>query len=89
MTTTKELELLKHIIDLQEKTVERLANFKKSIVEIKNELERYRDEDEVRYRDLVKKILDVDNELNRKFRALGEEIIDMKKKMIKRKKQLF
>jgi hypothetical protein len=47
---------------------------------IETELEEYKYEQEKRYRDVVRKVLDLDNKLNRKFKLLGEAIIKLNKK---------
>ena len=68
------LKLLEQIVENQEKFFEELTKLRKKTGE-KNLY------DERVYRELVKKILDVENELNRKFRALGEEVVDLKEKI--------
>lgn len=76
----KLLKLLGEVIENQEKLFEELSKLKKKTGE-KNLY------NEGAYRELVKKILDVENELNRKFRALGEEVIDLKEKIEKLEKK--
>jgi len=44
------------------------------------ELEQYKFEQEKKYRDVVRKVLDLDNKLNKKFKLLGESIIKISKK---------
>jgi hypothetical protein len=70
------LKLLEQIVENQEKLFEELTKLRKKT----GERNLY---DEGMYRELVKKILDVENELNRKFRALGEEVVDLKEKITK------
>ena len=68
------LKLLKQIVENQEKFFEELTKLRKKTGEINLYDERV-------YRELVKKILDVENELNIKFRSLGEEVVDLKEKI--------
>jgi hypothetical protein len=46
---------------------------------IETELEEYKHEQEKKYRDVVRKVLDLDNKLNRKFKLLGEAVIKLSK----------
>jgi hypothetical protein len=47
---------------------------------IESELEEYKHEQERKYRDVVRKVLDIDNKLNRKFKLLGEAVLELKKR---------
>ena len=49
------------------------------LFKLENELEGRRLEQERKYRDLVRKVLEIDNELNTKFRLLGEVILKLSK----------
>jgi hypothetical protein len=44
-----------------------------------NDLDNYKSEQEKKYREVVRKVLDVDNELNRKYKLLGEGVIKLSK----------
>jgi len=44
-----------------------------------NGFEKYKMEQEQKYRDLVRKFLEVDNKLNKKYKLLGETIIKLSK----------
>ncbi len=46
-------------------------------------LDSYKIEQEKKYRKLVRKILEVDNKLNQKYKRLGESIIELSKKIKK------
>ena len=46
---------------------------------LENELENRRIEQERKYRDLVRKVLEIDNKLNTKFKLLGEIILKLSK----------
>jgi hypothetical protein len=48
-----------------------------------NNLDSYKVEQEKKYRDLVRKILEVDNKLNRKYKLLGESVIKLSKEIKK------
>ena len=49
------------------------------ISKIENDFEKYKIDQENKYRDVVRKVLDMDNELNKKFRLLGENILKINK----------
>jgi hypothetical protein len=49
------------------------------LFKLENELNEYKIEQEMKYRDLVRKILEVDNKLNTKFKLLGEVILKLSK----------
>jgi len=51
----------------------------KKISRLENELDQYKLEQERKYRDVVRKVLDLDNKLNKKFKLLGESIIKISK----------
>lgn len=44
-----------------------------------DDFENYKIEQEKKYRDVVRKVLEVDNDLNRKYKVLGESIIQLNK----------
>jgi hypothetical protein len=50
------------------------------IFSLENDLQQYKTEEENKYRDVVRKVLDVDNKLTRKCNLLGETIIEVSKK---------
>jgi len=47
------------------------------------DFENYKIEQEKKYRDVVRKVLEVDNDLNKKYKLLGENIIKLNKDMKK------
>jgi hypothetical protein len=49
------------------------------LFKLENELEERRLEQERKYRDVVRKVIEIDNELNTKFRLLGEVILKLSK----------
>jgi len=49
------------------------------LFKLENDLEERKIEQERKYRDLVRKILEVDNKLNTKFRLLGEVMLKLSK----------
>ncbi len=49
------------------------------LFKLENELEERRLEQERKYRDVVRKVLEIDNELNTKFKLLGEVILKLSK----------
>lgn len=51
---------------------------------LETELGEYRLERERKYRDVVRKVLDLENKLNKKFKLLGETIIKISKEVKKR-----
>ena len=50
------------------------------IFNLENDLQQYKTEEENKYRDVVRKVLDVDNKFTRKCNLLGETIIEVSKK---------
>jgi len=44
-----------------------------------DDFDNYKIEQEKKYRDVVRRVLELDNELNRKYKLLGENIIKLKK----------
>jgi CRISPR/Cas system CSM-associated protein Csm3 (group 7 of RAMP superfamily) len=46
---------------------------------LENELQQYKNEEEKKYRDIVRKVLDVDNKFTRKCNLLGETIVELSK----------
>jgi len=51
------------------------------ISKTENDFEKYKIDQENKYRDVVRKVLDMDNELNKKFRLLGESILKINKEL--------
>jgi len=74
-----DFEPLEEEIKKMEKTQEE-CNFKVLSLERQlNDFENYKSEQEKKYREVVRKVLDVDNELNRKYKLLGESVIKLSK----------
>jgi len=48
-----------------------------------NDFDNYKIEQEKKYRDVVRKVLELDNDFNKKYKLLGETIIKLKKDMKK------
>jgi len=65
-------EFAKKIEKSQEKYTSNLSK-------LENELESYKQEQEKKYRDVVRKVLEMDNKLNTKFKLLGEVLLKMGK----------
>lgn len=53
-------------------------NFKISSLE--NELENFKITNEKKYREIVRKVLELENEINKKYKLLGEAVIKLSKK---------
>lgn len=70
---------LSKIEESQEEWMSKISNLEKKL----DGLDSYKLEQEMKYRDLVRKILEVDNKLNRKYKKLGESIIELNKKVKK------
>jgi len=51
------------------------------IFSLENDLKQYKIEEERKYRDVVRKVLDLDNTLNKKFKLLGETILKLSKEI--------
>ncbi|MDI6825891.1 MAG: hypothetical protein QMD36_01700 [Candidatus Aenigmarchaeota archaeon] len=49
------------------------------ILDFEDRLEKYKIEQEKKYRDVVRKVLDLDNKLNKKFKLMGETIVKLSK----------
>jgi len=49
------------------------------LFKLENELNEYKLEQEMKYRDLVRKVLEIDNKLNTKFKLLGEVVLKLSK----------
>jgi len=58
------------------------AECSKKVFRLETELDQYKLEQERKYRDVVRKVLDLDNKLNKKFKLLGESIIKISKKKV-------
>jgi len=50
------------------------------VFRLETELDQYKLEQERKYRDVVRKVLDLDNKLNKKFKLLGESILKISKR---------
>ena len=48
-----------------------------------DDFENYKIEQEKKYRDVIRKVLEIDNDLNKKYKLLGESIIKLNKDMKK------
>ena len=70
---------LKPIEEEIEKMKKRQEEFSKKISRPETELDHYRLEQEKKYRDVVRKVLDLDNKFNKKFKLLGESILKISK----------
>jgi len=81
--TVKSIDL-KAVEEKIEKMVKRQEEFSRKVFRLETELDHYKLEQERKYRDVVRKVLDLDNKLNKKFRLLGESIIKIagKKKIV-------
>ena len=49
------------------------------LFKMENEINEYKIEQEMKYRDLVRKTLEIDNKLNTKFKLLGEVVLKLDK----------
>jgi uncharacterized membrane protein len=49
--------------------------------EVEMELSKYKDEQEEKYREVVKKVLELENKLNEKYELLGKSIIKLSKEI--------
>jgi len=56
------------------------SEFYSRIFSLENELQKYKEGEENKYRDVVRKVLDVDNKFTRKFNLMGETIVQLSKK---------
>ena len=56
----------------------RMDKFSGDIEGNRSEFERLTKEYEMAYRDVARKVLEVDNELNKKFKLLGEAVLKLK-----------
>ena len=67
------------------KKIERVQReFYLRLFKLETELEEHKLERERKYRDVVRKVLDLENKLNRKFKLLGETIIKVSKEVKER-----
>lgn len=55
------------------------SEFYSRIFKLEDELHQYEADEEKKYRDVVRKVLDMDNKFARKFNLLGENIIELSK----------
>jgi hypothetical protein len=51
------------------------------LFKVENDIENYKLDQEKKYRDVVRKVLNIDNEFHTKFRILGETVIRLSKKI--------
>ena len=64
------------------KTIEKKqSEYLTKISDLENEFEKYKIEQEKKYRDVVRKVLNIDNELNKKFKTLGECVLRISRKL--------
>ena len=70
---------LKPIEKKIEKMKKQQEECSKKVFGLETELDQYKLEQERKYRDVVRKVLDLDNKLNKKFKLLGESIIKISK----------
>jgi hypothetical protein len=56
------------------------SEFYSRIFKLEDELHQYEADEEKKYRDVVRKVLDVDNKFTRKFNLLSETVIEVSKK---------
>ena len=77
--TVKNIDL-KPVEEEIKKMKKRQTEYFMKVSELKTELDQYKMEQERKYRDVVRKVLDLDNKLNKKFKLLGESIIKISKK---------
>jgi len=66
-----------------EETRDQLEKFNKKFYELKEEFYKFGLEREKKYRDVVRKVLDLDSKLNEKYKLLGEAIVELNKKIKK------
>jgi len=50
-------------------------------LKIQKDIEKYKIEQENKYRDVVRKVIELENDLNKKFKTLGEVLIKLNKDM--------
>lgn len=70
---------LKPVEEEIRKIKKRQEECSREIFGLETELEQYKLEQERKYRDVVRKVLDLDNKLNKKFKLLGESILKISK----------
>jgi hypothetical protein len=70
---------LKPVEEKIEKIKDLQVESSKKISRLETDLEQYKIEQERKYRDVVRKVLDLDNKLKKKFKLLGESIIKISK----------
>jgi hypothetical protein len=54
------------------------------VQKIEDDLEKYKLDEEKKYRDVVRKVLDLDNKLTQKFNLIGETIVKLSKDIKKK-----
>lgn len=79
MKNTRKSIDLKPVEEEIEKMKKQHAEYSKKVFGLETELDQYKLEQERKYRDVVRKVLDLDNKLNKKFKLLGESIIKISK----------
>ena len=57
------------------------AEYYTRLFKMENDIENYKLDQEKKYRDVVRKVLNIDNEFHTKFRILGETVIKISKKL--------
>ena len=71
-----DLTLLEDFVKKIKKSQEKITS---DLSKLEHELEERRLEQEKKYRDVVRKVLEIDNKLNTKFKLLGEVILKLSK----------
>ncbi|MFH8080959.1 MAG: hypothetical protein QXO84_03735 [Candidatus Aenigmatarchaeota archaeon] len=83
----KKLERRLDSIDSVIKKLDRIRDGQNSHMmkafEVEMNLEKYKEEQEERYREIVKKLLEIDNKFTEKYELLGKSVIKLSKEMKK------
>lgn len=74
---------LKKVTDMVERIdltplEEFVKKYNSNSTKLEKGLEEYKQEQEKKYRDIVRKVLEMDNKLNTKFKLLGEAMLELK-----------
>jgi hypothetical protein len=78
------LEIILKNIDFKplEKEIKKIRKerigFYSKLFNIEDDLDSYKKDREGKYRDIVRKILEVDNKLNKKFKLIGRAVVKLK-----------
>ena len=67
-------------IKKEPKKTEEVKELNLKISSLENELENFKIENEKKYRDVVRKVLELENKLNKKYKLLGEAIVQLSKR---------